>query len=342
MLCCRPMATNFLDLEPIVPSTRARRHIDEAINATIARQRGAISAEQLHVVGLDTRAIRRRVKSHKLYEADFAAGIYTATPEPLSAMGRRFGALLWAPRDAGLADTTAGAVLNLEAQRGPLVHVVYTGDVRSRRVPGIKAHPVDKPVPAEDFSISSDGHRCTRTARTILDIAGGKRCTQGRVDDLVDQSVGLELFDLAEFERVLRDRPTHRGHARLEEALRKLDENAGLHRSTFEVMTADLIKTDTSLPTPAVNAKVHGFELDVWFPGTRAVIECDSRRFHRTPAQLAADARKRRVLTHLGFVFLLLRWEQVAYYPEDGLRRIIDHYAANAVPPVAKRGPIPR
>ncbi len=335
------MTDNFRDLEPIVPTSRARRAIDEAINATMARQHGAISDDDLNVIGLDARAIRRRVRSNRLYEADIGSGIYTATPQPLSELGRRFATLLWAPPDGALADTTAASATDLERQQGRRVHVLYLGDVRKRPVPGIAAHPSELWIPEQDVYVDANGHRCTTAARTILDIAGGRNCSQHRVDSLVDRSFGIRLFDLNEYDRVRADRPKHPGTARLNTALRKLGENIGRHRSNFEMMTADLIKTRSDLPTPVINAQVHNFELDVWFPGTRAVIECDSRKFHSTPAQLARDARKRRILTHLGFVFLLLRWEQVAFRPEDGLNRILAHYRANAVPPTAKPGPVP-
>lgn len=333
--------TNFRDLEPIVPASRRRRDIDAAIDATIARQDGPIADHQLEIIGLSTRRIADWVRANRLYEADVGSGIYTRTPEPLRGRGRRTAALLWAPEDGALADTTAASCEDLERHRGTDVHVGYVGDQRSRPVRGVAVHQFGS-IPPADLYVTDDGCRSTRGARTILDIAGRKDCTQHRADALVDRSIGLRIYDQRAFDRVRRDRPTHPGTARLAAALAKADENAGMHRLDFELLTANLIKSSPDLPTPLANPELHGFYPDFLFFGTAAIVECDSRRFHATPAERAADARKRRVLQHYGYRFLLLRWEQVAYYPEDGLARIIAHYRANIAPPVPNPGPPPR
>lgn len=331
---------DFRELEPIVPASRRRRDIDAAIDATIARQDGPIADHQLEQIGLSPRRIGDWVRAHRLYEADVGTGIYTRTPEPLRGRGRRTAALLWAPEDGVLADTTAAASEDLERHRGQAIHVGYVGDRRSRPVRGIAVHRFDPPSPA-DVYVNADGCRSTRGARTILDIAGRKDCTQHRADALVDRSVGLRIYDQRAFDRVRRERPSHPGITRLNAALAKADENAGLHRRDFELLTANLIKRSPELPTPLANPELYGFFPDFLFYGTAAIVECDSREFHSTPSQRAADARKRRVLQHYGYRLLLLRWEQVAYYPEDGLARIIAHYRSNQAPPIQRPGPPP-
>lgn len=331
---------SFRDLQPIVPNSRRRRDIDAAIDATIARQDGPIADHQLEVIGLSPRRIGDWVRAHRLYEADVGRGIYARTPEPLKGRGRRTAAPLWAPPDAALADTTAASLDDLEQHQGPLIHVGYVGDRKRRPVSGIAVHRFDA-LPPVDVRVTEDGCRATRYARTILDIAGRQDCRQHRVDALVDRSIGLQLYDQRAFDRVRQDRPKHPGIDRLGKAIAKADENSGHHRRDFELMTANLIKTSAELPTPLANPDLYGFFPDFLFWGTAAIVECDSRKFHSTPEQRAADARKRRVLQHYGYRFLLLRWEQVAYYPEDGLARIIAHYRANIAPPVPRPGPPP-
>jgi very-short-patch-repair endonuclease len=60
------------------------------------------------------------------------------------------------------------------------------------------------------------------------------------------------------------------------------------------------------------------------------VIECDGRRFHRTPERILRDAERDRVLRAGGFAVLRLLWDQVVYEPERTLARVVAFYRANA------------
>lgn len=324
---------SFRDLPLIEPVSRSPRDIDDAIGQMLARQGDAIAKHQLYAMGLDRDSVASRVDSRRLYAADVGRDIYTSLPRPLRGDGRIYAALLWAPADALLANTTAASRLDLERHRGSLIHLMLPTETR-RPAPGIKLHRATGLTP-KDIVIEGP-FRCSAAARTILDIAGDAE--QDRVDRLVDRSEEIRRYDEAAMRRVLKARTKFPGNAKLEAAMAKLDENSGRFRSEFERRTIELIKTRSTLPVPIVNSLLAGFEHDLYFVNTRAIIELDGRDYHRSMAQRARDAEKEKILTNLGYVFLRLRWEQIVYYPEQGLRRILEHYAANAVPPVHRSG----
>lgn len=79
---------------------------------------------------------------------------------------------------------------------------------------------------------------------------------------------------------------------------------------------------------------IGGYEVDVHRPGTRAIIEADSRAFHFSPVQIAADIRKQRQLEEWGFAVMRVLWEQTTYDPEATLARAEQFLLANAAPPI--------
>ena len=124
------------------------------------------------------------------------------------------------------------------------------------------------------------------------------------------------------------------GYRQLTNAVAALDATSGTFRSIFERRTMRLVERSTLIPAPVVNVLLEGFLPDLRFVGTRAIIECDGRDYHRSPAQIIADDERQRILEARGFRFLRLRWEDVVYREERTLRRIEQFVLANLTPPV--------
>lgn len=325
----------FLNPPVWLPATGRRSDVDHAINRLLHAQGDAISAEQLGWLGINHEGVARRVAAHRLYAADVGNGIYTSKPGPLLMWGRHCAAQLWQPLGC-LCDTSAASRHELEKERGALVHMLFPHDRRPAPAPGIKIHRT-RVLPAADI-VEVDGMRCASVARVLLDIAAN--ATPNRLDRLVDRAVHLNRYDGYTLADVMAARPTAAGIRKLMAALATLDENSGRARSEFERRCLAMLKTQDRIPQPALNPVVEGMEPDLWFPGTRALVELDGRDFHRSPAQIARDAKKEAALFALGFVILRLRWSQVVYYPHVTLPRIIAFVLQNQAAAVPGHGRI--
>jgi hypothetical protein len=70
------------------------------------------------------------------------------------------------------------------------------------------------------------------------------------------------------------------------------------------------------LPTPMINVKVHGKEVDALFPQERVIVELDSVEFHHDPISFRNDRRRDRGSAAHGFLTVRLLKEDLT--DEDG------------------------
>ncbi len=178
------------------------------------------------------------------------------------------------------------------------------------------------------------GIPCTAFARSVIDGASSKKVSDERIDAWLERAIEIRLYDERHLRQVIRDRDMVRGAARLDAALDRIDELTGEFRSFFEQKTTRLVQTSSVIPAPVVNVLVDGFRPDLGFLGTRAIIECDGRDYHRSLAQIVADERREAILRARGFRILRLRWADVQYRPAETLAVIERFVLANRAAPV--------
>lgn len=213
---------------------------------------------------------------------------------------------------------------------GPIECIRRTG--RPRPQPGLLVR--REPQLSDADAATVRGIPTATFARSLLDFARGARADD--VDRALDTGARLRLFNGRDLERLQQQVADHPGEAVLTAALARLDATTGLKRSELERRLIKLI-TESDLPTPLVNSVVHGFEVDIRLPGTRGIIEADGREYHSSPADIARDIEKRRILEDLGFVIQLFDWEAVNYRPAETLQIARTFMAANMAPPVPRR-----
>ncbi|HEV7482998.1 MAG TPA: DUF559 domain-containing protein [Solirubrobacterales bacterium] len=98
---------------------------------------------------------------------------------------------------------------------------------------------------------------------------------------------------------------------------------AWLDRRTFRLTRSRLerlflpLARDVGLPVPETKVWVNGFEVDFLWRDLRLVVETDSLRHHRTPAQQSRDHRRDQAHAAAGFTSLRFTHEQVRYEPEQ-------------------------
>lgn len=243
---------------------------------------------------------------------------------------RCWSALLSAGGDTAITSSQALSLMDIISERrGPVECVRSIG--RARRQPGLVVHNTDY-LPAEDLT-TVHGLRSTAFPRAALDYAA--TAAPDEIDRALDRGVRLQLFDGRAFERLTTEYARAPGRAALAAALGRLDETAGLKRSELERRLIKLIM-GSSMPTPIVNGMLGGFEVDVHWHGTRAIVEADGHATHTSPAAVARDLAKRKVLESLGFVLMLVDWNAVVYQPEVTLARIDRFRLANLAAPVPR------
>ena len=105
-----------------------------------------------------------------------------------------------------------------------------------------------------------------------------------------------------------------RGAPRLNAQLARLTDGPTFTRSEAEERFLALIR-QAGLPAPRVNARLHGYEVDFYWPAQRCVVEIDGFRFHSTRRASEHDRRKDGVLQAAGIAVLRFTWRQLLDEP---------------------------
>ena len=134
------------------------------------------------------------------------------------------------------------------------------------------------------------------------------------VERAVEEAERLRLFDLAEIDALLHRNPGHPGRAALAAVLREVQPGTTLTRNQLEEFFL-AICDEHSLPRPAVNACLNGYEIDFLWRGRRLVVEADGRESHGTPAAFESDRARDVRLTVAGYRVIRFTHRQVVREP---------------------------
>jgi very-short-patch-repair endonuclease len=274
--------------------------------ATIARQQsGRVSRVQLRAIGLSDGAIQRRVRrGGMLREHPSVYIVGHAAPVPL---GRETGALLWAPDGAVLSHHSAAALWAIGSDDRNIHLLVQGGWTRHR--PGVTVHRTNL-LDARDIRIR-DGLPVTSPARTLLDTAG--RTSMRALEHMFTEAVTQNLVSPADLKDVIARGRGRSGCPALHALLDEEDDPA-FTRSDGEKRMRALIR-EAGLPAPLVNAPLHGFEVDFYWPAHAVVVEIDSYGFHTSRWAYERDRRKDAALRSRGMPPLRFSRRQVRDEP---------------------------
>jgi very-short-patch-repair endonuclease len=284
----------------IVSGTRDQRL------ATIARQqRGRASRVQLHGIGLSDGTIQRRVRRGVLLREHPSVYIVGhAAPVPL---GRETGALLWAPDGSVLSHHSAAAMWGIGSDDRNVHLLVRRGWTRHR--PGVTVHRTNL-LDARDIRIR-EGLPVTSPARTLLDRAGAM--SMRALEHMFTEAVTLKIVSPADLEDVIARGRGRSGCAALH-ALLDEESDPAFTRSDGEKRMCALVRK-AGLPEPLVNAPLHGFEVDFYWPAHSVVVEVDSYGFHTSRWAYERDRDKDAVLRSHGMPPLRFSRRQVRDEP---------------------------
>jgi very-short-patch-repair endonuclease len=165
-----------------------------------------------------------------------------------------------------------------------------------------------------------DGIPLTTPVRTLVDLA--VRLGRGRLERAIKEADTRGLTDPEELRSAIDGLRGQRGVG----VIRDL-----LDRHTFVLTDTELerrflpIARRAGLPPPQTQRMVDGFRVDFFWPELGLVVETDGLRYHRTPAQQAADRVRDQAHTAAGLTPLRFTHAQVAYerrYVEATLRTV--------------------
>jgi very-short-patch-repair endonuclease len=216
---------------------------------------------------------------------------------------------------AVLSHRAAAALLGLSRNGGRWPAVTRPGRAPQRR-PGIDVHGSRALTLAD--TRREDGIPCTSPARTLLDLAevtGPAELTRA-----IERAEELRIFDGRAVEEVLARANGRRGGARLTAALQAWAEPA-FTRSEAERRLLRRIH-EAGLPAPMVNRWVAGYEVDMYWPAARLVVEIDGFEFHRSRPAFEADRARDADLGDAGIRVLRVTWRQITHDVQTLLARI--------------------
>jgi very-short-patch-repair endonuclease len=164
----------------------------------------------------------------------------------------------------------------------------------------------------------------TTIGRTLLDLA--PTFSLRALEGLINQAELLRLYDGCKIGALLAAHPQRPGAPKLRSLLARLrDVGTQRARSKLEVRFLELCDAH-DLPSPRANVVINGHEVDFHWRGTRLIVETDSYKHHRMPADREADAAKRLELEGAGYRVIPLTWRQVTETPAAtaaSLRRLL-------------------
>jgi very-short-patch-repair endonuclease len=274
---------------------------DEVVIRLAARQHGVVTAGQLERAGVTRSAIRRRVESKRLTRLH--RGIYLVASLPAQ-FTPEMAAVLACGAGAALSHRSAATVWGVRAARDGEVDVTVAAR-RARGRAGIRVHT------ARDVEWTRHhGIPLTTPARTLRDLA--PLIPQRDLDRAIEQAILARLPGRAELE-ALQDTPQ-------------------ITRSEAEARLLELIRR-AELPPPLTNVRVHGYEVDLYWPEHRLVVEVDGFAYHSTREAFERDRLKDARLQAHGLRVSRVTWRQIAGTHEALLVRLAGTLAQNSATP---------
>jgi very-short-patch-repair endonuclease len=188
------------------------------------------------------------------------------------------------------------------------IHVLVQGGWTRHR-PGVAVHRTNL-LDARDIRIH-EGLPVTSPARTLLDRAG--TMSLRGLEHMFTEAVTRKLVSRADLEDVVARGRGRTGCGALRVLLEEEDDPA-FTRSDGERRMRELVRR-ARLPPPLVNAPLHGFEVDFYWPEHAVVVEIDSYGFHTSRWAYDRDCDKDAVLRSRGVPPLRFSRRQVRDEP---------------------------
>lgn len=280
------------------------RPIDAEVAALAATQHGVVSLPQLTTIGLNPRAVSRRVATGRLYRIH--RGVFAVGHPRTTRRGGWMAAVLAGGPGAALSHQAAGAHHDLRPWTGRPTITVPSWRASTAM---IEIHTAR--LPADEIT-TIEGIPVTTMARTIFDLASVlDRHGLARVireAEIRQRSDSLSLPDLLE------RHPRRRGNAMLKEVLAELRFGAGVTKSELEKRFHRFL-AEEGLPAPELNVPMHLGDrfivADCVWRERRAIVELDGHHVHDRAIQSDSDKERDRDLLLMGWRVIRVTWRHL-------------------------------
>jgi hypothetical protein len=232
-----------------------------------------ITRRQLIALGFTPQAIKERVAKGRLHPV--WRGVYAVGRRELTNEGLLMAAVLACGDGAVLSHESAAWVWGIVKARGQVIEVSVPGDRNPRRA-GIRVHRRVAPKQTRHHGIP-----ITSPTQTLIDLA--PRLDATRLERAVNEAVNRDLVDPDRLGEAVKDTP---GRLRT-----ILDRDTFTLTDSVEQLFLPIARA-AGLPKPLTQVHVNGFRVDFYWPELDIVVEADSLRFHRTPAQQRRAQRR--------------------------------------------------
>jgi hypothetical protein len=265
------------------------------------QQHGYVARRQLLALGLSSSAIARRSDLiPSPYKGVYAVGHVERTPIALA-----HAAVLACGPDAVLSHESAAALWGMRRRWPPRPEVTSP---HKRVRPGIDSR--RSALRTRDITVNF-GIRVTTVVRTIIDIE--PRLTDPQLIRVIQDAHHAHHLQPSKLNELLLRSPR---------AQQLIDPTQNPTRSGLEDDFVAWAKRH-GLPTPRINVKVNGKEVDALLPEERVIVEPDSVEFHKDPISFRSDRRRDRGSAAHGYLTVRLIKEALTDEDADELHQTL-------------------
>jgi very-short-patch-repair endonuclease len=278
----------------------------ERIAQIAAVQRGRVARRQLTAAGIGSAAVHRLIARGQLHP--LSRGVFCVGHRADVELGDETAALLAVREGAALSHYSAGLLWEMITEGDGLIHLIV-GQSKSARVKGVRVHR-SRILGPRDLVIRK-WLPVTTPARALLDLAALVSARQ--LELAFDRSLVARIMRRNDVIELLRRSQGHPGHGGLH-ALAVREGGTTITRSQAEERLLALLRA-ARLPEPLVNARLHGFEVDFYWPSHKLVVEIDGFQFHSSRRAFEHDRRKDAALIGAGLTVIRITWRQLESEP---------------------------
>jgi very-short-patch-repair endonuclease len=291
----------------------ANRPLGEEIARIAARQHGVITRRQLLAIGLGRGGVDARLERGLLHALH--AGVYLVGHTAELPRAREMAAVLACGAGTAISHRSAAPFWNLAHEFDCAdVEVTVTG-ARAPQRARIRAYRTAA-LTADEVRIV-DGIPVTSPARTIVDVS--RFLTTAALEHVVADAIRRGVVLQIQLTRALERHRGRRGVATLRSVMSGVE--PAFTRSAAERRLLRVIR-DVSLPSPVLNARVGGHEVDFLWPAQRVIVEVDGFQWHSDRAAFERDRLRDAELQALGYRVIRVTWRQLQREPRAVIARI--------------------
>lgn len=270
-----------------------------------------VSWWQLRRIGLSADAIQHRVRRGRLHPK--ARGVYAVGRPEISRLGELMVAVLTCDGLRAVSHETGCELWGVRRKEPGGIHLSIPGSAPHQR-PGVVVH--RRRVLTPERVSHRNGIPVTAVPLTLVDLAA-TAVPDRHIEAAVNQTDALDLLDPPRLRAELATLMGQPGVARLRGLLDR--HTFRLTDSELERMFLRLIQR-AGLALPRTQRYANSWRVDFVWPRLGLVVETDSLRYHRTPAQQNRDYERDHVHRMAGLTPLRFTHFQVACEPAYVLR----------------------